>query len=76
MASVTVITNQPSIVQVMPPAGAPPPTPAPGSPASLVEVVMDRGPSLALLTGIADEAATRERDDPLLLINALINPGL
>lgn len=76
MAKVTVITRPPTIVQVIAPAGAPAPAPAPGLPASVVSVVMDRSPSPALLIGIAEEAATRERDDPLALINALLNPGL
>jgi hypothetical protein len=30
----------------------------------------------AALVAIAEEAATRERDDPLLLIEALLNSGL
>jgi hypothetical protein len=76
MATVTVIARAPTIVQVIAPIGSPTPAPATGLPARVVKVVMDRGPSPALLTGIAEEAVTRERDDPLALINALLNPGL
>ena len=76
MAAVTITPRPPTIVQVLAPAGGPAPQPAPGLPASVVKVVMDRSPSPALLIGIAEEAVTRERDDPLALINALLNPGL
>lgn len=32
--------------------------------------------SIAQATSIAEEAATRERNDPLLLVESLLNPGL